>query len=65
MCLLAHFDRSNQGTFEQKGVIRTSMALCSARPNVLGGKVGVTAYLDSPWALPTPSSGVWSIHSGP
>lgn len=31
MCLPAHFDRSDQGTFEQKGVIRTSMALCSAR----------------------------------
>ena len=34
MCLPAHLDRSGQGTFEQKGVIRTSMVLCSARPSV-------------------------------
>ena len=54
MCLPAHLDRSDQGAFERKGVIRTSVVLCSARssakpnssatgegrPNVLGQESG-------------------------
>lgn len=66
MCLPAHLDQSSQDTFEQKGVIRTSMVLCSARssakpnssaigggrPNVLGRESGGHCILGQPLGPP-------------